>query len=100
MNYKYTIILLIVTILIALYLVFGHNGILKYKEMVDIRVKYETKIEELEDRLQVLEGELEDAQTDRTYLESVIRRELGLVKNDEDLYVIMDNATDNKSGNK
>ncbi len=93
MKYKSTIILVTITVLIALYLIFGHNGVLKYKELVDIRISYEVKMKEMDERLQILESELEATKRDKAYLESVIRRELGLLKNDEDLYIIMDNSS-------
>lgn len=85
---KYTIIFTIVIALMAIYLVFGQNGLMKYKEMKSIRQSYEVQINEMEKRLQQLELELELAKKDKEFLENKIRRDLGMQKNGEDLYII------------
>lgn len=72
----------------AIYLVFGQNGLMKYKEMKSIRQSYEVQINEMEKRLQQLELELELAKKDKEFLENKIRRDLGMQKNGEDLYII------------
>lgn len=80
----------------ALYIVFGHNGVLKYREMVAIRQGYEEKIKEMDDKLGKMERELELAKKDREYLENMIRRDLGLQKQGEDLYIIGKDKEKNK----
>lgn len=76
---------------LAAYLVFGHNGILKYKEMVRVKGQYESQIKAMDERIEFLERELRLMKDSNAYMEYVIRRELGLQKSDEDQY-IYDNA--------
>lgn len=83
-----------------MYIIFGHNGILKYKELTSIRENYELRIKDMDRRLNELETELELAKKDRAYLENVIRRELGFQKEGEDLYILRSKVNDNKSGTK
>lgn len=85
---KYNIIFACIIAAMALYIVFGHNGVLKYREMVLIRAKYEDKIKEMDEKLERLKTELELAKKDKEYLENLIRRDLGLQKEGEDLYII------------
>ena len=84
----------------VMYIIFGHNGILKYKELTSIRENYELRIKDMDRRLNELETELELAKKDRAYLENVIRRELGFQKEGEDLYILRSKVNDNKSGTK
>lgn len=94
---KYTVIFTILIALMALYLVFGQNGLMKYGEMAAIRKNYEEKIADMDKRLADMRKELELARKDREYLENIVRRELGMQKSGEDLYIIEDNASGNKN---
>lgn len=85
---KYTIILTILIALMAIYLVFGQNGLMKYREMTNIRQSYEMQIMEMDKKIEELETELELAKKDKEFLENMIRRDLGMQKNGEDLYII------------
>lgn len=93
---KYTIIFTIIIALMALYLVFGQNGLMKYGEMVSIRKNYEEKIAEMDKKLESMRLELDLAKKDREYLENIIRRELGMQKSGEDLYIIGNGKQDRK----
>ncbi len=93
---KYTVIFTIIIALMALYLVFGQNGLMKYGEMVAIRKNYEEKIAEMDKRMEAMRRELDLAKKDREYLENIIRRELGMQKSGEDLYIIDDNESGRK----
>lgn len=93
---KYTIIFTIIIALMALYLVFGQNGLMKYGEMVSIRKNYEEKIAEMDKKLESMRLELDLAKKDREYLENIIRRELGMQKSGEDLYIIGSGKQDRK----
>ncbi len=88
---KYTIILTILIALMAIYLVFGQNGLMKYREMTNIRQSYEVQIMEMDKKIEELEMELELAKKDKEFLENMIRRDLGMQKNGEDLYIIENN---------
>lgn len=95
MKYTITVTFVIVIVLMGLYLVFGQNGLMKYGEMAAIRKNYEEKIAEMDKRLEAMRQELELAKKDKEYLENIIRRDLGMQKNGEDLYIIEDNNTTN-----
>lgn len=90
---KYNIIFAFVIAAMGLYIVFGHNGVLKYRDMVAIRESYELKISEMDEKINKLQRELELAKKDKAYLENIIRRDLGLQKEGEDLYIL-----ENKDG--
>lgn len=90
---KYNIIFAFVIAAMGLYIVFGHNGVLKYRDMVVIRESYELKISEMDEKINKLQRELELAKKDKAYLENIIRRDLGLQKEGEDLYIL-----ENKDG--
>lgn len=85
---KYAIVFTIFISSIIIYIFFGHNGILKYMELVSVRKSYEQRNIELEKKISEMERELELAQKNREFLENIIRRELGLQKNGEDVYII------------
>jgi len=85
------IYIMIISILLF-YLVFGHNGLLKYKEMIRIQEEYQNLISEMDERIVFLNRELELLKKDNAYMDYVIRRELGVQKPDEDQYITSDNA--------
>lgn len=93
---KYSIIFVIIIALMAVYIVFGHNGVLKYGEMVSIRQGYEEKIRDMDSKLNVMREELNAAKKDKEFMENIIRRELGMQKNGEDQYIVFDNETGSK----
>ena len=90
---KTSMIYIITILFLFFYLVFGHNGWLKYNEMLRIQEDYRKLINEMDEKIAYLERELELMKNDKTYMDYVIRRELGLQKFDEDQYIIPDNAT-------
>ncbi len=90
---KITLVYVVIIAFLLFYLVFGHNGVLKYNEMVRIQKEYQRQIHEMDEQIAFLDRELELLKKDNAYLEYVIRRELGLQKPDEDQYIIPDNAT-------
>lgn len=98
---KSSIIYIVIIVALALYLVFGHNGLLKYYELVRVQKGYEAQITELQDKIKTMEKQIELVERDRSYMEYLVRKELGLIKPGEDVYII-DNETvhrnrDNKS---
>lgn len=91
---KYAVIFTVVIAAILFYMVFGHNGMLKYMELVSIRQSYEERNKEMDEKIAEMERELELAKKNREFLENIIRRELGLQKDGEDVYIIEDNSSD------
>ncbi|MGD9809402.1 MAG: septum formation initiator family protein [Deferribacterales bacterium] len=85
---KLNILFLIIITVLAGYMVFGHNGLLKYKELVRIKNNYELQLHVTEDKVKNLEQELKQVKENTEYLEMMIKKELSLKKADEDLYII------------
>ncbi|WP_022849700.1 FtsB family cell division protein [Limisalsivibrio acetivorans] len=83
---------------LVMYLFFGHNGILKYRELVEIKNGYERRIDNMEVRIKELSKELELIKKDKEYLELLIRKELHMRSPDEDLYIIDENAEIHSNG--
>ena len=90
---RYAVIFTIVIAVIVFYIVFGHKGVMEYIELVKVRQANEERIRIMEKEIAEKERELELAKKNREYLEGIIRRELGLQKNGEDVYIIEDNST-------
>ena len=90
---RYAVIFTIVIAVIVFYIVFGHKGVMEYIELVKVRQANEERIRLMEKEIAENERELELAKKNREYLEGIIRRELGLQKNGEDVYIIEDNST-------
>ncbi len=90
---RYIIIFALIISGIVLYIIFGHNGVIKYNELVKVRQSYEKRLIEMEKEIEEKKRELELATKNQEYLEGIIRRELGLQKKGEDAYIIIDNKT-------
>jgi cell division protein FtsB len=78
-------------------MVFGHNGILKYRELAAIRASYEKRIEETDKKVKTLTDELNLVRKDKDYLEMLIKKDLNMKKQDEDLYIIEKKPDQKKS---
>lgn len=87
---RYAIVLTILITAIVLYIFFGDRGFFKYRELVSIRKEYEKRLADLEAEIERMEHELSLAKRNNEFLENIIRRELGLQKKDEDMYIILD----------
>ena len=79
--------LLLIAALVA-YMVLGHNGLLKYRELVRLKNNYELQLNVTEEKVKDLEIELKQVSKNVEYLEMLIKNELSLKKPDEDLYII------------
>jgi len=90
---KYTIIFFSLIILLVIYILFGHNGILKFVELSRLKINYEQKSEEIDRNISILEEKLNLIEMSNDYIEYLIRNEIGMQKPDEDTY-IFDNLTD------
>ncbi|MEF3254803.1 MAG: septum formation initiator family protein [Deferribacterales bacterium] len=96
------LIFLVVAIFLIIYLLFGNNGFIQYKELVKIREKYRRESMEYDRRIANLQEETELLKKDRDYLEMVIKRELNYKKKEEDLFIILNKneKTDSNRDNK
>lgn len=84
--FKSSFITLLLLVLIMAWLGFGKRGFLHLYRMEKKRQNYIERIQEVEKENQAIIEEIRRLKTDTAYLESVARKELGLVKEDEILY--------------
>jgi len=83
---KFSFLALIFLGLIAAWLGFGERGFIHLYRMEKDRQAYLLKIERLEKENQQLLEEINRLRSDKAYIESVARRELGLIKDNETIY--------------
>ena len=83
---KFTFITLLFLALMAAWLGFGERGFIHLYRMEKDRRAHVERIRNLEKENQALLEEINRLRTDKEYLESVARTELGLVKDNEVLY--------------
>ena len=86
--------------LIISWLGFGERGFKYLYGKEKERQAYRKRIHKLEKENQKLLDEINRLHTDKKYLESVARRELGLIKDDEILYRFAREKEDNNSANQ
>lgn len=72
--------------IIVAWLVFGEKGLVHLYRMEKERQAHMEKIQTLENENKKLLEEINRMRNDREYIESVARRELGLIKDNEILY--------------
>jgi cell division protein FtsB len=84
--FKFTFFSLLLLSLVVVWLGFGEHGFVHLYRMEKERKSYEERITRLEQENKELLDEIQRLRTDREYIESMGRRELGLVKDDEMLY--------------
>ena len=75
-----------VALLLAVWLIFGRHGLLDLYKMQKENERSLAVIKELEEKNKLLAAEIRRLREDRQYLESVARKELGLVKDNEIIY--------------
>lgn len=83
---KFSFITLLFLALMAAWLGFGERGFIHLYRMEKDRQAHVERIRNLEKENQALLEEIKRFRTDKEYLESVARTELGLVKDNEILY--------------
>jgi cell division protein FtsB len=83
---KFTLFSLVLLSMAVAWLGFGERGFVHLYRMERERQTYMEKIHQLEQENRNLMEEIQRLRTDRDYIESMGRRELGLVKNDELIY--------------
>lgn len=86
---KYFIYILILLCSGIIFFALLRSGYVKYSELKRLQKeeeKYLTMIKELEEKNSMLASEIRRLREDKKYLESVARKELGLVKENEKIY--------------
>ncbi|MFH1122054.1 MAG: septum formation initiator family protein [Pseudomonadota bacterium] len=83
---KFSLFTFLFLTLIALWLGFGERGFFHLYQMENERQAHLERIRSLEQENQDLLDEIRRLREDRTYVESLGRRELGLIKDGEVLY--------------
>ena len=84
--FKLTLLSMVLVSLAVAWLGFGEHGFVHLYRMERERQTYMEKIHQLEQENRELMDEIQRLRTDRDYIESMGRRELGLIKNDEVIY--------------
>lgn len=92
---KLNIIFIIIIGVLVFFMIFGHNGILKYRELTAIKESYEKKVTETEKKVEDLNRELELVRKDVNYLEVLIKKDLNMKNPDEDVYILEKKNKDN-----
>lgn len=85
---KLNIVLIVIIGILTFFIIFGHNGLLKYQELSKIRQKYEDKISDTNAKVKELNDELKQVKKDKSYLEMLIKKDLNMKKADEDEYIL------------
>ncbi len=80
---RYTLATIILILAIVAWIGFGERGFIHLYRMEKERQNYLDKISELEQTNTELMNEIRRMREDRDYIETVARRELGLVKENE-----------------
>ncbi|MFZ7111080.1 MAG: FtsB family cell division protein [Desulfatiglandales bacterium] len=83
---KLSVLILLFLGLLAAWLGFGERGLVHLYRMEQERQDHRERINRLEDENRKLLEEINRMRDDREYIESVARRELGLIKDDELLF--------------
>jgi cell division protein FtsB len=83
---KFSLLALVFLGLVVAWLGFGERGFIHLYRMDRERQTYLDKINKLEQQNRELLDEIKHLRSDRDYVESLGRRELGLVKDDELMY--------------
>jgi len=83
---KFAFIAILFLGLIVTWLAFGESGFIHLFQMEKERQVYVEKIHRLESANQELLGQINRLRHDKEYIESIARRELGLVKDNEIIY--------------
>ena len=84
--FKVTFAVLILLGFLVAWLGFGERGFIHLYRMDKERQEYQEKIRQLEEENNKLLEEIDRLHNDKEYIESIARKELGLVKEDEIIY--------------
>jgi cell division protein FtsB len=76
----------LVIVFILFFTVFGERGLLRISHLHRDRDEIQKRFQELKDENDKLKREVAALQSDRRYLESIARRDFGLVRSNEVIY--------------
>lgn len=90
-------LLMVVAPMGTLFVLLSNKGILRYMELQKVLARFESENQNLSSQRQLLEIELAKLQ-DKTYVETIARESMGLLKNNE-IFIIIDEtkAVDKKT---
>jgi len=71
---------------ILFFTIFGERGLLRIYHMNQEKQEIKKRLEELKTENEKLKREIEALKTDRRYLESIARKDFGLVRKNETIY--------------
>ena len=94
-------LLLVGLILLVWYFsLFGEKGLIKIIQLRQERDRIIADVSRMEEENKRLQEEIKRLRDDSRYLESVARRDLGLIKENEILFIFEDEATAKKGAKK
>lgn len=96
---RYILILSFVAFLLLAWLSFGQHGLVDLYKLQKQKGRYLTIVNALKEKNRLLTGEIRRLRGDPKYLESVARKELGLVRENEIVYRLKRGQKDNREGN-
>ena len=85
---------------IMFFTVFGDRGLLRIYHMKQEKQEIQKRLEELKVENDKLKREIEALKTDRRYLESIARRDFGLVRKNEIIYQFPSSEKPDQSAQK
>ncbi len=90
---------IVLVLIFSLYVLFGANGILQVQKLKKQKVDMDRKVQSLSLENENLKEEINRLESDKKYLEKVVRERLRLVKPDETI-IRFQAPPENKSGDK
>ncbi len=75
-----------VMLFILFFTVFGERGLLRIRQLAREKQELQMKADELKAENEKLKREIEALRSDRRYLESIARKDFGLVRSNEIIY--------------
>ena len=96
----YILIFSFVTVLLSAWLTFGRHGLLNLYKMQKEREKYQAIMKDLKEKNRILAAEIRRLKQDKGYYESVARKELGLVRDNEIIYRVKKDSRSSHKGNE
>lgn len=94
--FAYFSILAFVAVLLLAWVSLGRHGLIDLYKMQKEKEEYLTIIRDLKEKNRLLAAEIRRLREDKEYLESVARKELGLIKDNEIIYRFKEDWEGNK----
>lgn len=92
----YILILSLVAILLLAWVSLGRDGLIDLYKMQKEKEEYQAIIRDLKEENRLLAAEIRRLKEDKAYFESVARKELGLIKENEIIYRFKEDWKGNK----